>query len=450
MPVLDDALESVEAFVTWVKLRHPGEIEFHQAVRSVVGNVIDIAREDPDFRKMAVLQRLAEPDRSIRFRVTWVDDEGEVHINRGYRVQHSNALGPYKGGLRFDPTVNPSILNFLSFEQVFKNSLTGLNLGGGKGGADFTTKGRSDNEIMRFCYSFMIELHRHIGARVDVPAGDIGVGSREIGYLWGQYKRLENQFTGAITGKAVGAGGSELREEATGYGAVYFLGEMLADAGDDIDGKRVTVSGAGNVAIHAAEKAAALGAIVVTLSNRKGCLIKEDGFSMHDVRAVEEAYLQSNDLGEAGEQVGARFVEGGKPWAVPCDIAIPGATQNEIDIDDAKALIANGCKIVVEGANMPVTHDAAELLWESGVTIAPGKAANAGGVAVSGFEMVQNQSGDIWSAEHADEALRKIMKGIFQRSKAEGDAGGRIDLCRGADRAGFRRVARAVAWIGAM
>ncbi len=450
MPVLDDALNSVEDFVTWVELRHPGETEFHQAVRSVVGNVIDIAREEPDFRKYAVLQRLAEPDRSIRFRVTWVDDKGEMHISRGYRVQHSNALGPYKGGLRFDPSVNPSILNFLSFEQVFKNSLTGLNLGGGKGGSDFTTKGRSDNEVMRFCYAFMTELHRHIGPRTDVPAGDIGVGAREIGYLWGQYKRLENQFSGALTGKVVGAGGSELREEATGYGAVYFLCEMLADAGDDIDGKVVTVSGAGNVAIHAAEKAASLGATVMTLSNRKGYLIKDDGFTVHEVREVEKVYVETRDLGEAGEAVGARFVEGERPWAVPCDIAIPSATQNEIEMDDARALIDNGCKIIVEGANMPVTNEAAELLWESGVTIAPGKAANAGGVAVSGFEMAQNQSGQIWSAEHADEALHKIMKGIYHRTRAESEVGGRIDLVRGADRAGFRRVAKAVAWIGAM
>ncbi len=450
MPVLDDALNSVEDFVTWVELRHPGEVEFHQAVRGVVGNVIDIAREDPDFRKYAVLQRLAEPDRSIRFRVTWVDDAGEMHISRGYRVQHSNALGPYKGGLRFDPTVNPSILNFLSFEQVFKNSLTGLNLGGGKGGSDFTTKGRSDNEVMRFCYAFMTELHRHIGPRTDVPAGDIGVGAREIGYLWGQYKRLENQFSGAMTGKVVGAGGSELREEATGYGAVYFLGEMLADVGDDLAGKTVTVSGAGNVAIHAAERAASLGATVVTLSNRKGCLITEDGFTVKEVRDVERVYVETKDLGEAGESVGARYVDGGKPWTVPCDIAIPSATQNEIDVDDARALIDNGCKIVVEGANMPVTHEASELLFESGVTIAPGKAADAGGVAVSGFEMSQNQSGQIWSAEHADEALREIMKGIYQRTRAESDMDGRVHLCRGADRAGFRRVARAVAWIGAM
>ncbi len=444
----DGELESVAAFLEWVERRHPGETEFHQAVQGVAENVLDLARDHPEYRSQRVLQRLTEPDRSISFRVVWADDEGTVNINRGYRIQHCNAIGPYKGGLRFDPDLDTGTLKFLAFEQTLKNSLTGMNLGGGKGGADFDPGGRSEEEIQRFCQSFMTELYRHIGPMTDVPAGDIGVGSREIGFLFGQYKRLENQFSGALTGKAVGAGGSHLREQATGYGAVYFLCGMLEESGREIEGQRITVSGAGNVATHLAEKAAQLGAKVLTLSNRKGLLLKEDGLSEQDVSDLRERYGSSHDLAEAAESVGARWLEGSKPWEIECDVAAPSATQNELDEQDARKLLDNGCRMVVEAANMPLTQGAAKLFDEEALPIGPGKAANAGGVAVSGFEMSQNRTGRSWSCDRLDGELREIMSVIFRRVRAEAEIDGRLSYCRGADRAGFSRVADALIWLG--
>ena len=445
-----DELESPDTFMQWLEPQHPGETEYHQAVRGVVSNVLDDVRQNETYREQRILQRLTEPDRAITFRVVWEDDDGKPHINRGYRVQFSNALGPYKGGLRFDPSVNRSILKFLAYEQLFKNSLTGLNLGAGKGGSDFNPKGRSDAEIMRFCHAFMTELARHIGQLTDVPAGDIGVGSREIGYLFGQYKRLENQFSGALTGKLVGAGGSQLRTEATGYGTAYFLCAMLDEAGDDIDSKRIAISGAGNVALHAAEKAGSLGARVITLSNRRGTLKKNDGLTADDIDAVKSRYQDGEDLSDIAESISADWADGAKPWATDCDIAIPAATQNELDEDDARMLADKDCRYVLEAANMPLTEEAAVTLSDAGITIAPGKAANAGGVVVSGFEMSQNRLGRSWSRGKLDDELRTTMVEIFERCKAHGTREGRIDYRRGADLAGFDRVARAVISFGIM
>lgn len=448
MPRSDDELESVESFMEWVEARHSGEPEFHQAVRGVVENVLDVAREHDGYRKQRVLQRLCEPDRIISFRVVWEDDDGVPCINRGYRVQHSNALGPYKGGLRFDPSVCQSILKFLAFEQMFKNSLTGIDLGAGKGGSNFNPKGRSSAEVMRFCQAFMTELARHIGQLTDVPAGDIGVGPREIGYLFGQYKRVENRFAGALTGKLVGAGGSKLRTEATGYGAMYFLCSMLDQDGESVDGKRIAISGAGNVAVHVAEKAQSLGAIPTTLSNREGTLLKEDGLSAEDIQTVKEDY--DGDLAAMAESVSAKWLDGEKPWSTACDVAVPSATQNEIDEEDAAKLIDARCKYVVEAANMPITSAAGRKLHEAGIAIAPGKAANAGGVAVSGFEMAQNRLGRPWSREKLDTELRDTMGEIYDRCAERGKIDGRTDYRLGADVAGFDRVARAVLSFGLM
>ncbi|MEJ2297996.1 MAG: NADP-specific glutamate dehydrogenase [Woeseiaceae bacterium] len=445
---MHDEIDSVDSFMEWLEPRHPGETEFLQAVGGVVEHVLDTVREHQGYREQRILQRLTEPDRIITFRVVWEDDDHVPQINRGFRVQHSNALGPYKGGLRFDPSVNQSILKFLAFEQLFKNSLTGLNLGAGKGGSDFDPKCHSDAEIMRFCQAFMTELARHIGQLTDVPAGDIGVGAREIGYLFGQYKRLENRFSGALTGKSVGAGGSRLRTEATGYGAVYFLCAMLAEAGQEIEGQRIAVSGAGNVAVHAARKAQSLGAIVTTLSNRHGTLIKDDGLSAQDIETVRTQY--DGDLSSIAESVSARWLDDEKPWSSGCDVAIPAATQNEIDADDAGVLIESGCEHVVEAANMPLTRAAERTLDDAGVVIAPGKAANAGGVIVSGFEITQNRLGRAWPLEKLDTELREAMQDVFSRSKEFGDSDGRIDYRRGADLAGFDRVARAVLAAGIM
>jgi glutamate dehydrogenase (NADP+) len=444
----DHELDSVDAFMEWLRQRHPGEDEYHQAVQEVVEHLIDVVREHDGYRSARILQRLTEPDRIVSFRVVWEDDEGVPHINRGYRVQHSNALGPYKGGLRFDGSVNQGILKFLAFEQLFKNSLTGLNLGAGKGGSDFDPKGRSSAEVMRFCQAFMTELARHIGQLTDVPAGDIGVGEREIGYLFGQYKRLENQFSGALTGKLVGAGGSRLRSEATGFGAVYFLCSLLAENGEEIDGKRLAISGAGNVALHVAEKASALGAVATTLSNRQGTLFKPDGLSADDIDTVKRRY--DGDLSSIAGSISAEWLEFDKPWSTDCDIAVPSATQNEVDDEDATMLIESGCRYVVEAANMPLLASAVRQMNDAGVTIAPGKAANAGGVAVSGFEIAQNRLGRSWSREKLDDELRSTMDGIFERCKEYGKDDGRIDYRRGADVAGFDRVARAVLASGLM
>lgn len=441
-------LDSLEEFMDWVEERHPGEAEYHQAVRGVAENVIDLARDNEDFRKQRVLQRLTEPDRIISFRVTWETDDEDFRVSRGYRVQHSNAIGPYKGGLRFEPAVNQSVLKFLAFEQSLKNSLTGLNLGAGKGGADFDPACCSDSEIRRFCQSFMTELHRHIGPMTDVPAGDIGVGSREIGYLFGQYKRLENEYSGALTGKAIGAGGSQMREEATGYGVVYFLCFMLDDEDRELEGQRIAVSGAGNVAIHVAEKATALGGKVLTLSNRQGTLYKGAGLDDADVTRIKREYGNGSGLESLADAVGAEFRDGEKPWSVDCDIAIPSATQNELDEDDAGNLVDNKCRIVAEAANMPLTAAAAVKLCESDVVILPGKAANAGGVAVSGFEMSQNRMGQPWSVNRLDRELRDVMGSIYEQARTNGEVDGRIDYRRGADRAGFCRLATAIASFG--
>lgn len=445
-----DELASVDSFMEWLRPRHPDETEFHQAVRGVVEHVLETVRDNVDFREGRVLQRLTEPDRAISFRVVWEDDDGVPQINRGYRVQHSNALGPYKGGLRFDPSVTPSVLKFLAFEQLFKNSLTGLDLGAGKGGSDFSPKGRSNGEVMRFCHAYMIELSRHIGEMTDVPAGDIGVGAREIGFLFGQYKRLENQFSGALTGKSVGVGGSRLRTEATGYGAVYFLCAMLKENEAEIEGKKVNISGAGNVAVHIAEKASALGAAVQTLSNRAGTLVKEEGLSLDDIEKIKTRYPADSDLEELADAVSAKWQADAKPWSLPCDVACPSATQNELEAEDAARLMDGGCEYVVEGANMPLTDDAAAKLHDAGVAIAPGKAANAGGVAVSGFEITQNRLGRSWSRDRLDQELRETMIAIFNRTKEQGEYDGRIDYRRGADLAGFDRVARAVLSFGTM
>ena len=353
-----------------------------------------------------------------------------------------------RAGLRFDASVNQGILKFLAFEQMFKNSLTGLNLGAGKGGSDLNPKGRSDAEIMRFCHAFMTELSRHIGQLTDVPAGDIGVGAREIGYLFGQYKRIRNEFSGAMTGKSAGAGGSLLRTEATGYGAIYFLCAMLEEADDEIDGKRVAISGAGNVALHAAEKAQSLGGVVTTLSNRHGTLLQEDGLSGDDIQTIKSEY--KGDLAAIAESIGARWLEDAKPWHSDCDVAAPSATQNELDDDDAAALIDSGCKYVLEAANMPLTESAGQQLHDAGIAIAPAKAANAGGVAVSGFEITQNRLGRSWSRKKVEQELDGTMREIFERSKERGECDGGIDYRRGADIAGFERVARAAASCGLM
>ncbi len=443
-----DELANTDAFIAWLDERNPGEEEFRQAVRGLVENVIDLARDTPEFAENQVLQRLTEPDRMISFRIVWDDDAGNACITRGYRVQHTNAIGPYKGGLRFDESVTPSVLKFLAFEQTFKNSLTGLNLGAGKGGAVINPHNMSDREMMRFCYAFMTELYRHIGPETDVPAGDIGVGAREIGYLFGQYKRLENQFAGALTGKPPMFGGSELREEATGYGAVYFLCAMLDEANDSIDGKRITISGAGNVAMHVAEKVAEFGAKPISLSNRAGCLCKPDGLSGADVAHAKEAYPAAGDLAAIADKLGADWVPDGKPWSLECDIAIPSATQNELDEDDAARLVEHGCKFVVEAANMPLTDGARQRFKDTGLLIAPGKAANAGGVAVSGFEMVQNNLGRSWSRDRLDQELRDVMLRIFAQIRNETEDQDTIDYCRGADRAGFKRVAQALVSYG--
>ncbi len=443
-----DELANTDAFIAWLDERNPGEEEFRQAVRGLVENVIDLARDTPEFAENQVLQRLTEPDRMISFRIVWDDDAGNACITRGYRVQHTNAIGPYKGGLRFDESVTPSVLKFLAFEQTFKNSLTGLNLGAGKGGAVINPHNMSDREMMRFCYAFMTELYRHIGPETDVPAGDIGVGGREIGYLFGQYKRLENQFAGALTGKPPMFGGSELREEATGYGAVYFLCAMLNEANDSIDGKRITISGAGNVAMHVAEKVAEFGAKPISLSNRAGCLCKPDGLSGADVAHAKEAYPAAGDLAAIADKLGADWVPDGKPWSLECDIAIPSATQNELDEDDAARLVEHGCKFVVEAANMPLTDGARQRFKDTGLLIAPGKAANAGGVAVSGFEMVQNNLGRSWSRDRLDQELRDVMLRIFAQIRNETEDQDTIDYCRGADRAGFKRVAQALVSYG--
>jgi glutamate dehydrogenase (NADP+) len=433
------------SFMSELERRNPGQPEFLQAAHEVAEKVVPYINRHPEYEEARILERIAEPDRVVSFRVTWEDDEGRVQINRGYRIQQNNALGPYKGGLRFDPDVNLSVLKFLAFEQVFKNSLTSLPMGGGKGGSDFDPKGKSDAEVMRFCQSFMTELHRHIGEDTDVPAGDIGVGGREIGYLFGQYKRLRNAFTGVMTGKGAGWGGSHLRPEATGYGSVYFAQEMLHHRGDDLHGKRCVISGAGNVSQYTAEKLIDLGAHVLTLSDRGGTMHFEGGLT-HE-RLAEVMDLKNERRGELSSLAGAgaRFESGAHPWGVPCDCAFPSAVQNELDDEAAQALLSNGCVVISEGANMPCTPDAARRFEEAGVCFGPGKAANAGGVATSGLEMTQNSMRQSWSREEVDRRLREIMAHVHAECVRYGSAGdGRVNYVQGANVGGFVKVADAM------
>ncbi len=425
---------------------NPGQPEFLQAVGEVFESLETYVEMHPELERAGIMERLVEPDRMVTFRVTWEDDQGRVRVNRGFRVQFNAAIGPYKGGLRFHPSVNASIIKFLGFEQVFKNSLTSLPLGGAKGGSNFDPKGKSDNEIMRFCQSFMMELYRHIGERCDVPAGDIGVGGREIGYLFGQYKRLRNQFTGVLTGKSLRFGGSLARTEATGYGLLYFTQEMLRCLKQDsVEGKTIVVSGSGNVAIYAVEKAQALGGRVIAMSDSQGYIVDEGGIRLDVVKQIKE--VERGRIREYAERVpGARYVEGCRGiWSLPCDIALPCATQNELDLESARLLVANGVTAVAEGANMPSTAEAVAYFLEHGILFGPAKAANAGGVATSGLEMSQNSLRAHWSFEEVDQKLKDIMINIFhQAEEAAAECSAPGNLVVGANVAGFKKVAAAM------
>ncbi|MDY0168509.1 MAG: NADP-specific glutamate dehydrogenase [Thermoguttaceae bacterium] len=436
----------VEEFMNDVVARNPGELEFHQAVREVVESVMPMVEATPAYRQTKILERLVEPERVVMFRVPWVDDSGQIQINRGFRVEMNSAIGPYKGGLRFHPTVTLGTLKFLAFEQVFKNSLTTLAMGGGKGGSDFNPKGKSDNEVMRFCQSFMTELYRHIGPDTDVPAGDIGVGAREIGFLFGQYKRISNRFCGVLTGKGLSYGGSLIRPEATGYGAVYFAQEMLATRGDSLEKKVATVSGSGNVAQYTVEKLLELGAKPVTLSDSAGTIVDPDGIDAEKLAWVME--LKNVRRGRMSEYADrftrATYHANQRPWRVKCDLAFPSATQNEIDGDDARALVAGGCICVSEGANMPTSPEGVDVFLDAKILYGPGKAANAGGVAVSGLEMTQNYGVMRWPREEVDMRLRQIMTSIHANCERYGRTGDFVDYVRGANVAGFVKVADAM------
>ena len=439
--------QSIQDFISKVTEMNPNEPEFLQAVTEVAETVIPFIEENKKYQGKKLLERMVEPERTLIFRVPWTDDSGEVQVNRGYRVEFNSAIGPYKGGLRFHPTVNLSILKFLGFEQVFKNSLTTLPMGGGKGGSDFNPKGKSDAEVMRFCQSFMTELARHIGANTDVPAGDIGVGGREIGYLFGQYKRLRNEFTGVLTGKGLSYGRSLIRPEATGYGNVYFVKNMLNTKGESIEGKTVTISGSGNVAQYAAEKTIQFGGKVVTLSDSGGYIYDKDGIDQEKLEFVMD--LKNVKRGRISEYVekypNAEYHEGKRPWDVKCDIAMPCATQNELNGEEAKTLVANGCMCVAEGANMPSTHEAIAVFHEAKILFSPGKASNAGGVATSGLEMSQNSLRLNWTREEVDEKLHGIMNDIHEACVTYGkDKDGYVDYVRGANIAGFVKVADAM------
>lgn len=439
--------ESVKSFIDSVAKRNANEPEFMQAVQEVAETVIPFIEENPRYQGKMLLERMVEPERVIMFRVAWIDDAGNTQVNRGFRIQMNSAIGPYKGGIRFHPSVNLSILKFLAFEQVFKNSLTTLPMGGGKGGSDFDPKGKSDVEIMRFCQAFMTELQRHIGADTDVPAGDIGVGGREVGYMFGQYKRLRNEFTGVLTGKGITFGGSLIRPEATGYGDVYFAQNMLATKGESFKDKTVVVSGSGNVAQYAIEKATQLGGKVVTASDSSGYIYDADGIDAEKLAYIME--IKNVRYGRINEYVAkypnAKFVEGKRPWEVKCDIALPCATQNELNGDEAKMLIANGCICVAEGANMPSTPEAVEAFLAAKILFAPGKASNAGGVATSGLEMSQNSLRLSWTREEVDEKLHRIMGDIHEACVKYGkDSTGFVDYVKGANIAGFVKVAEAM------
>ncbi|MCM3898046.1 NADP-specific glutamate dehydrogenase [Gordonia sputi] len=442
--------ETVQDLYDEVVARNPGEVEFHQAVREVFDSLGPVLAKHPHYADTGIIERLCEPERQIIFRVPWVDDAGRVRINRGFRVEFNSALGPYKGGLRFHPSVYLGVIKFLGFEQIFKNALTGLPIGGGKGGSDFDPKGRSDGEIMRFCQSFMTELYRHIGEHTDVPAGDIGVGGREIGYLFGQYKRITNRYeSGVLTGKGLSWGGSQVRTEATGYGVVFFAREMLNARGQDLDGKRVVVSGSGNVALYAIDKVHQLGGRVVACSDSGGYVVDEDGIDLELLKEIKGVHR--GRVADYAEKRGApaHFVSSGSIWDVPTDIAIPCATQNELNADDATNLIAHGCTVVAEGANMPSTPEAIKAFASSDVLFAPGKAANAGGVATSALEMQQNASRDSWSFEHTELRLAQIMRGIHENCLRTADEYGTPgDYVLGANIAGFTHVADAMLALG--
>lgn len=433
--------EDINDFMLGLKAKTPGENEFHQAVQEVVESIWDVYQKNPRYKKAKILERMVEPERVIMFRVPWIDDQGEVQINRGYRVEFNSALGPYKGGLRFHPTVTLSILKFLGFEQTFKNSLTTLPMGGGKGGSDFSPKGKSDNEIMRFCQSFMTELQRHIGPNTDVPAGDIGVGGREIGYLFGQYKRIRNEFTGVLTGKGLAWGGSLIRPEATGFGAVYFVQHMLEQLGKTVAGHTFAVSGFGNVAWGAITKINELGGKVVTISGPDGYIYDAEGISGEKIDYMLELRASNNDVVEPyADEFDAKFFPGKKPWEQPVDIAIPCATENELDVSDASLLVLNGCFLLAEASNMGCTAEAAEFLTEK-ISYAPGKAVNAGGVAVSGLEMTQNSQRLNWTREEVDARLHIIMREIHDTCVKYGREGDKINYIKGANVGGFVKVA---------
>lgn len=436
----------VNEFMAKVIARNPGESEFHQAVQEVVESLMPFIEENPKYQHAKILERMVEPERVIIFRVPWLDDSGQVQINRGFRIQMNSAIGPYKGGLRFHPTVNLGILKFLAFEQVFKNSLTTLPMGGGKGGSDFDPKGKSDNEVMRFCQSFMTELQRFIGADTDVPAGDIGVGGREVGYMYGQYKRLRNEFTGVLTGKAIEWGGSLIRPEATGYGAVYFADEMLKTRQMDMNGKIAVVSGSGNVSQYAVEKLIEMGAKVVTLSDSSGFIYDSEGIDREKLDYVLHLKnVRRGRIKEYADKYGAQYFEGKTPWGIKCDLAFPCATQNEINEDDAKELVKNGCYLISEGANMPSTPEAVEVFLHAKILYGPGKAANAGGVSTSGLEMTQNSMRLPWSREEVDQRLHHIMINIHETCVKYGtDKDGFINYVKGANIGGFIKVADAM------
>ncbi len=433
---------SVNEFMDMVTNKNAGEVEFHQAVLEVVESLWDYLQENPHYLQTKILDRIVEPERVLMFRVPWRNDRGEIQVNRGFRVEFNSAIGPYKGGLRFHPSVNLGILKFLGFEQVFKNSLTTLPMGGGKGGSDFDPKGKSDNEVMSFCQSFMTELQRHIGPNTDVPAGDIGVGGREIGFMFGQYKRLRNEFTGVLTGKALNWGGSLIRPEATGYGTVYFAQEMLKTRGDSFEGKNVAVSGSGNVAQYATEKVNELGGKVVTLSDSSGSIYDPEGVDNDKLKWVMELKeVRRGRINEYADEFGCEYWEGERPWKAKVDVALPSATQNEVNADEAKILVDNGCICVAEGANMPSEPGAIDVYLENKILFGPGKAANAGGVAVSGLEMSQNSMRLSWTREEVDQKLHGIMKAIHEQCVTYGTNGDFINYVKGANIGGFIKVA---------
>jgi len=435
----------IDAFMAKVIEKNPGEKEFHQAVREVVESVMPFIDENPKYQQFKVLERMVEPERVIMFRVSWLDDKGEIQVNRGFRIQMNSAIGPYKGGIRLHPSVNLGVLKFLAFEQVFKNSLTTLPMGGAKGGSDFDPKGKSDNEVMKFCQSFMTELQRHVGPNTDVPAGDIGTGGREIGFMFGQYKRLRNEFTGVLTGKALNWGGSLIRPEATGYGCVYFVQEMLKTRGESLKDKVCAVSGSGNVAQYTVEKLIELGAKVVTLSDSNGFIYDEGGIDKKELDCVLHLKnVKRARIKDCAKEFGCKYYEGERPWKVKCDIAFPSATQNEISESDAKALVKNGCMAIGEGANMPTTPEGIKVFQDAKILYAPGKAANAGGVATSGLEMSQNSMRLSWTREEVDRRLHDIMIAIHDQCVKYGKEGKYINYVKGANIAGFVKVADAM------